>query len=69
MGQIIAVHRSTTHSFSKDTVPEVQLIAGLGIDGDSHQGARVMHRSRVAADPTNPNLRQVHLIFSPCQFS
>jgi MOSC domain-containing protein YiiM len=64
MGQIIAVHRSTTHSFSKATVPEVQLTAGLGIDGDSHQGARVMHRSRVAANPTKPNLRQVHLIHS-----
>jgi MOSC domain-containing protein YiiM len=64
MGKIIAVHRSATHTFSKATTGEVELVAGLGIDGDSHQGARVMHRSRVAANPTQPNLRQVHLIHS-----
>ena len=35
---------------------------GLGVEGDAHQGATVKHRSRVARDPTQPNLRQVHLI-------
>ena len=30
--------------------------------GDAHAGRTVRHRSRVAADPTQPNLRQVHLI-------
>ena len=30
--------------------------------GDIHAGVTVRHRSRVAADPTQPNLRQVHLI-------
>jgi MOSC domain-containing protein YiiM len=34
----------------------------LGIEGDAHAGETVKHRSRVAADPTQPNLRQVHLI-------
>ncbi len=38
------------------------LLAGLGVEGDEHCGATVRHRSRVAADPTQPNLRQVHLV-------
>jgi MOSC domain-containing protein YiiM len=32
------------------------------VQGDAHCGALVKHRSRVAQDPTQPNLRQVHLI-------
>jgi hypothetical protein len=40
------------------------LIAGLGVAGDVHAGITVRHRSRVAADPDQPNLRQVHLIRS-----
>ncbi len=30
--------------------------------GDAHAGVTVKHRSRVAKDPTTPNLRQVHLM-------
>jgi MOSC domain-containing protein YiiM len=37
-------------------------VAGLGVEGDAHAGETVKHRSRVAADPSQPNLRQVHLI-------
>ena len=37
-------------------------MAGLGVDGDTHAGATVQHRSRVARDPSQPNLRQVHLV-------
>jgi MOSC domain-containing protein YiiM len=59
---VLAVHRSPTHSFSKSPALSIQLIAGLGIEGDAHAGATVKHRSRVARDPTQPNLRQVHLI-------
>ena len=40
------------------------MIAGLGVEGDAHCGETVKHRSRVKADPTQPNLRQVHLIHS-----
>ncbi|WP_354678505.1 MOSC domain-containing protein, partial [Cupriavidus plantarum] len=36
--------------------------AGLGVKGDAHAGVTVQHRSRVRVDPTQPNLRQVHLI-------
>lgn len=52
------------HRFSKEIAAEVRVIAGMGIEGDAHQGITVKHRSRVAADPTQPNLRQVHLIHS-----
>jgi MOSC domain-containing protein YiiM len=37
-------------------------LAGLGVEGDAHMGVTVKHRSRVRRDPTQPNLRQVHLI-------
>ena len=60
--RVAAVHRSAEHTFSKSRVDRVELIAGLGVVGDAHMGAQVRHRSRVAADPTQPNLRQVHLI-------
>ncbi len=60
--RVVAVHRSDSHSFSKDPVPAIRLITGLGVEGDAHNGVTVKHRSRVAKDPTQPNLRQVHLI-------
>jgi MOSC domain-containing protein YiiM len=44
--------------------PSIRLLTGLGVEGDAHSGVTVKHRSRVAADPTQPNLRQVHLIHS-----
>ena len=47
---------------SKPPVDAIVLLAGLGVDGDTHQGVTVQHRSRVERDPTQPNLRQVHLI-------
>jgi MOSC domain-containing protein YiiM len=40
----------------------VRLLAGLGVQGDAHLGTTVQHLSRVRRDPTQPNLRQVHLI-------
>jgi len=59
---ILAVHRSGTHSFSKAPALSIRLVAGVGVEGDAHAGTTVKHRSRVAKDPTQPNLRQVHLI-------
>lgn len=53
---------SPTYSFSKTAQPHVRLLAGLGVEGDVHSGTTVKHRSRVARDPSQPNLRQVHLI-------
>ncbi|MGF7036719.1 MOSC domain-containing protein YiiM [Paenibacillus mucilaginosus] len=61
-GLVTAVSRSEGHTFSKRSEEQIRLVAGLGVEGDAHQGATVKHRSRVAQDPTQPNLRQVHLI-------
>ncbi|MFM7378339.1 MAG: MOSC domain-containing protein [Erythrobacter sp.] len=60
--RVIAVARDAGHRFSKEVVPEIAILAGLGVAGDAHSGETVKHRSRVRADPTKPNLRQVHLI-------
>jgi MOSC domain-containing protein YiiM len=59
---VTAVHRSGSYTFTKPTVDAIELVAGLGVAGDVHSGATVRHRSRIARDPTQPNLRQVHLI-------
>ena len=60
--QVIAVHISLDHSFSKTALNEVELVEGYGVRGDAHFGVTVQHRSRVAKDPTQANLRQVHLL-------
>ena len=59
---VAAVSRSKTHTFSKPNQKTIQLVAGLGVEDDAHSGITVKHRSRVAKDPTQPNLRQIHLI-------
>lgn len=61
-GRVTAVSSSATHTFGKVSLPGIRLLAGLGVEGDAHLGVTVKHRSRVAQDPTQPNLRQVHLI-------
>ncbi len=61
---VTAVSSSATHTLSKPNREAVRLIAGLGVHGDAHSGATVKHRSRVARDPSQANLRQVHLIHS-----
>lgn len=60
--KVLAVHRKALHVFSTDEVPEIDLVAGHGVRGDAHFGVTVKHRSRVARDPTQPNLRQGHLL-------
>lgn len=61
-GRVVAVHLCEQHEFSKRTVGRIVLREGLGVEGDAHAGATVQHRSRVAKDPSQPNLRQVHLL-------
>lgn len=61
-GTVVAVSRSAAHTFSKPVQERIQLLAGLGVEGDAHMGETVKHRSRAARDPDLPNLRQVHLI-------
>lgn len=63
-GRVLAVAKSDVHEFSKSSAKEIELIAGLGVCDDAHSGATVKHRSRVAKNPLQPNLRQVHLIHS-----
>jgi MOSC domain-containing protein YiiM len=60
--KVDAVARDGRHRFSKPTVDEITLLAGLGVEGDTHAGVTVQHRSRVRRDPSQPNLRQVHLV-------
>jgi MOSC domain-containing protein YiiM len=59
---VVAVSRDAQHRFGKEVVAEVELLAGLGIRGDAHAGTTVQHLGRVARDPAQPNLRQVHLL-------
>ncbi|MER7765051.1 MOSC domain-containing protein [Streptomyces sp. NPDC097619] len=61
-GSVTAVSSDAEHGFSKTGRPRITLLEGLGVAGDAHAGVTVRHRSRVAQDPTQPNLRQVHLI-------
>jgi MOSC domain-containing protein YiiM len=61
-GTVIAVAASPTHTMAKEVRPSIRLLAGLGVEGDAHMGTTVQHRSLVRKDPTQPNLRQVHLI-------
>ncbi len=62
LGTVVATAFHKSHSFSKPVQDAIELTAGMGVVGDAHFGATVRHRSRVAADPDQPNLRQVHLI-------
>ncbi|MFF5515929.1 MOSC domain-containing protein [Streptomyces coeruleorubidus] len=61
-GVVTAVSSNGEYSFTKPNRDSIRLLAGLGVEGDVHAGVTVKHRSRVAQDPTQPNLRQVHLM-------
>jgi MOSC domain-containing protein YiiM len=63
-GVVTAVSRSATHTLSKLNRDSIRLLTGMGVEDDAHLGETVKHRSRVARDPSSPNLRQVHLIHS-----
>jgi MOSC domain-containing protein YiiM len=62
MPSVVSVARKQSHDFSKTVVDAIEIVENLGVVGDAHAGVTVKHRSRVAVDPTQPNLRQVHLI-------
>ena len=61
---VLSVSRDSAHRFTKPSCEAITLLEGLGVAGDAHLGVTVQHRSRVVADPSQPNLRQVHLIHS-----
>jgi len=60
--RVTALSRSARHEMAKANQESIRLLVGLGVEGDAHQGETVQHLSRVARDPRQPNLRQVHLI-------
>ncbi len=62
MPKIVAVSRKSVHGIAKPNVASIRLIEGQGVEGDAHFGETVQHRSRIAQNPDQPNLRQVHLI-------
>ena len=63
-GSVVALALDAKHRFSKRAADSIRLLEGLGVEGDAHCGTTVKHRSRVKVDPSQPNLRQVHLIAS-----
>ena len=60
--RVVAVCCNREHTFSKDVVPSITLVQGMGVEGDAHFGATTQHLYQVKQDPSQPNLRQVHLI-------
>jgi hypothetical protein len=61
-GTVASVSSNDSYTFTKPVHDRIVLVAGFGVEGDVHGGVHVRHRFRVAADPTQPNLRQVHLM-------
>jgi MOSC domain-containing protein YiiM len=61
-GVVLVVSLIKHHALSKTNQPSIHLIPGFGVEGDAHFGETVQHLSRIARDPTQPNLRQVHLL-------
>ena len=59
---VVAVSCSGAHTMSKPAHEAIKLLAGLGVEGDAHLGTTVQHLYPMRRDPTQPNLRQVHLI-------
>ncbi|MFZ4543593.1 MAG: MOSC domain-containing protein [Saprospiraceae bacterium] len=62
IAKVVALSKSNSHTFNKFNCNSIRLLSGLGVEGDAHSGVTVKHRSRVAKNPDQPNLRQVHLI-------
>ena len=61
-GTVVAVSSDPAHRFSKWVRPYVRLIENFGIEGDAHAGPFVKHRYDARRTPSQPNLRQVHMI-------
>jgi MOSC domain-containing protein YiiM len=59
---VVAVCRSREHRFSKEQRDSINLLAGLGVEGDAHAGETVQHLYRIKLDPTAPNRAQVHFL-------
>lgn len=64
VGAVHSVSCSPGHTMQKPVQSSIVLVKGLGVEGDAHSGVTVKHRSRVRRDPSQPNLRQIHLVHS-----
>jgi hypothetical protein len=62
LATVVAVATDRGHHFSKPLRDSIDLVQGLGIEGDAHAGLHVRHRYLARRRPRLPNLRQVHLI-------
>ena len=63
-GVVTSVNLSKKHAFSKSSCLTINLIAGIGVEGDAHAGRTVKHRYLVGKNPNKVNIRQVHLMHS-----
>jgi MOSC domain-containing protein YiiM len=59
---VVAVCSSFSHSVAKAPKTSINLITGLGVEGDVHLGRTTQHQYLAKRDPTRPNLTQVHLL-------
>jgi MOSC domain-containing protein YiiM len=59
---VVAVCSSVSHSIAKAPKTSINLIAGLGVEGDVHLGRTTQHLYLAKRDPTRTNLTQVHLL-------
>lgn len=59
---VLAVARDAGHNFSKPVCDSINVVTGLGVEGDAHYGKLIQHLYRIKKDPNDPNLRQIHLI-------
>ena len=61
-GKIVAVCRAAKNGFSKPPCARIDLVAGMGVEGDAHSGRTVQHLYLKKKDASVANLRQVHLM-------
>jgi len=59
---VLAVARDAGHNFSKPVCDSINVVTGLGVEGDAHYGKLIQHLYRIKKEPNDPNLRQIHLI-------
>ena len=60
--KVEAVSANIDHGFSKVNMDVIRVVHNYGVEADAHFGTTVQHLHHIQKDPTQPNLRQVHLI-------
>lgn len=62
LSTVVAVCSSFSHSTAKVPRNRINLIAGLGVEGDVHLGRTTQHQYLAKKDSARANLTQVHLL-------